>query len=135
MGDALDSCCEVARGEMIEVFQDYWEEFNKRPEKIKAMNWMEFYTNISDVDTTCKVLRHHLKNIVENQQGFWPPPAYTRLSAILDDWDKCEGEAEKVKDDLKEKPEGPIPNPEPYYLEHAKYRKRHPYPHPRGKLI
>ena len=123
MGDALDACCEIARGETIEVFQDYWEDYMSPSLKHPSGRTREIITFdrfADDIENRpCESLENMLIGMTSEEEfKILPAPMLARLKAISDNWDKCKRGADKLKEGLKVKPEGFNPE-EPY----ARYKK------------
>ena len=116
MQEGNKACCEVARGEIMEVYQNSIERYKQegRLDRVKSME--HNMRMVEELD--CKELKEQIKIQEDKMEGNPPKgmkfnPSLIRFKEILEDWDECESDAEKVKEGLKEKPEGFNPE-EPY---------------------
>ena len=138
LDEADKACCENARQEYLELFDDIFNPNEEMTLEIEQMDCSEFYELMIDEKEDLermktmspeKLLEYTAKGT--GSSNFWEASYdyadmlafvtdyLSRLSDIIDELDKCKGEAIKVKDDLKVKPEGFNPE-EPY-------GKHHPY--------
>jgi len=126
LDEADKACCENARQEYLELFDDIFNPNEEMTLEIEQMDCSEFYELMidekEDLERRKTMSPEKLLEYTDKTTGssnFWyknesfdyadmlafVTDYLSRLSDIIDELDECKGEAIKVKDDLKVKPE------------------------------